>query len=55
MIGSSHIPVLLEEVMEYLDIERKGVYVDCTIGLGGHALEILKRNQENKIIGFDID
>lgn len=55
MIGSSHIPVLLEEVMEYLDIERKGVYVDCTIGLGGHALEILKRNQENKVIGFDID
>jgi 16S rRNA (cytosine1402-N4)-methyltransferase len=55
MIGSSHIPVLLEEVMEYLDIRRKGVYVDCTIGLGGHALEILKRNQESEIIGFDID
>jgi 16S rRNA (cytosine1402-N4)-methyltransferase len=55
MIGSSHIPVLLEEVMEYLNIERKGVYVDCTIGLGGHAREILKRNPETKVIGFDID
>jgi 16S rRNA (cytosine1402-N4)-methyltransferase len=55
MIGSSHIPVLLEEVMEYLHIERKGVYVDCTIGLGGHAHEILKRNPETEIIGFDID
>jgi 16S rRNA (cytosine1402-N4)-methyltransferase len=55
MIGSSHIPVLLEEVMEYLDIGRTGVYVDCTIGLGGHASEILKRNQESKVLGFDID
>jgi 16S rRNA (cytosine1402-N4)-methyltransferase len=55
MIGSSHIPVLLEEVMEYMDIRRKGVYVDCTIGLGGHALEILKRNRECKVIGIDID
>lgn len=55
MIGSSHIPVLLEEVMEYLDVRRAGVYIDCTIGLGGHALEILKRSEESKIIGFDID
>jgi 16S rRNA (cytosine1402-N4)-methyltransferase len=55
MISSSHIPVLLEEVMEYLDVERNGVYIDGTIGLGGHALEILKRNQENEVIGFDID
>ena len=55
MIGSSHIPVLLEEVMEYLNIERKGVYIDCTIGLGGHAYEILKRNPEAEVIGFDID
>ena len=55
MIRSSHIPVLLEEVMNYLDIGRKGVYVDCTIGLGGHALEILKRNPDSRIIGFDID
>jgi 16S rRNA (cytosine1402-N4)-methyltransferase len=55
MIGSSHIPVLLEEVMEYLDINKKGIYVDCTIGLGGHALEILKRNRESQIIGLDID
>lgn len=55
MIGGSHIPVLLEEVMEYLDIKRKGVYVDCTIGLGGHAQEILKRNPGTEVIGFDID
>ncbi len=55
MIGSSHIPVLLEEVMEYLDVGRKGLYVDCTIGQGGHTLEILKRNSDAEVIGFDID
>jgi len=55
MTGGSHIPVLLDEVMEYLNVRRTGVYIDCTIGLGGHALEILKMNQESKIIGFDID
>ncbi len=55
MIRSSHIPVLVEEVMEYLDVGRNGVYVDCTIGLGGHASEILKRNPNSEVIGFDID
>jgi 16S rRNA (cytosine1402-N4)-methyltransferase len=55
MNGSSHIPVLVEEVMDYLDIQREGVYVDCTIGLGGHAFEILKRNPKSRVIGFDID
>jgi len=55
MNGTSHIPVLLEEVLEYLDISRKGTYVDCTLGLGGHAVEILKRNDKAFLIGFDID
>jgi len=55
MNDNLHIPVLLEEVMDYLDIQRKGIYVDCTVGLGGHALEILKRNSQATLIGFDID
>jgi 16S rRNA (cytosine1402-N4)-methyltransferase len=55
MIESSHVPVLLEEVMYYLDIEREGIYIDCTIGLGGHSLEILKRNPRAEVIGLDID
>jgi len=55
MNGNGHIPVLLEEVLEYLNISREGIYVDCTIGLGGHAYEILKRNPKASLIGFDID
>ncbi|MBD3414712.1 MAG: 16S rRNA (cytosine(1402)-N(4))-methyltransferase RsmH [Candidatus Aminicenantes bacterium] len=55
MSRSAHTPVLPDEVMSYLDIQRKGVYLDCTLGLGGHSAEILKRNKEARIIGFDID
>ncbi len=55
MNGNGHIPVLLEEVLEYLNISREAIYVDCTIGLGGHAYEILKRNPKASLIGFDID
>ena len=55
MNSNHHIPVLLEEVMGYLNIQRDGIYVDCTVGLGGHALQILKRNLEATLIGFDID
>lgn len=55
MIANEHIPVLLEEALQYLDVQREGIYVDCTLGLGGHALEILKRNPKAQLIGFDID
>ena len=50
-----HISVLLEETLEYLDANRKGIYVDCTLGVGGHAAELLKRNPSARLIGFDID
>lgn len=55
MSGEAHVPVLLEEALEYLDIQRSGSFIDCTIGLGGHSREILKRNPSARIIGFDID
>jgi 16S rRNA (cytosine1402-N4)-methyltransferase len=55
MNGNGHVPVLLEEVLDYLDSEREGIYVDCTIGLGGHAYEIVNRNPKAFLIGFDID
>jgi len=50
-----HVPVLLTEVLEYLDASREGIYIDCTIGLAGHALEILKTNPRAELVGFDID
>lgn len=50
-----HIPVLLKEVLGFLEVQREGVYIDCTVGLGGHSLEILKANPKARVIGFDID
>jgi len=55
MNGNGHIPVLLKEVMEYLEIHRPGIYIDCTLGLAGHAIEIIKKNPKATLIGFDID
>lgn len=50
-----HIPVLLTESMEGLDINPEGVYVDLTFGGGGHSREILNRLTTGKLIGFDQD
>ena len=50
-----HVPVLLQEVLEYADSKREGIYIDGTIGLAGHSLEILKRNPKAKLVGLDID
>jgi len=55
MRSSLHVPVLLEETMDFLGVNREGVYIDCTIGLGGHALELLERNPMAKLLGFDLD
>ncbi len=38
-----HIPVLMKETMEFLNIHDEGTYIDCTLGNGGHSGEILKR------------
>ena len=54
--GSLHKPVLCREVAEYLAPEPGGIYVDCTVGLGGHASFLLKNFPGiKKIIGFDCD
>jgi 16S rRNA (cytosine1402-N4)-methyltransferase len=51
-----HVPVLLNEVLEGLQINPGGVYVDCTFGGGGHSKAILARLNENgKLIVFDQD
>lgn len=51
-----HIPVLLKETIDSLNIKQDGVYVDCTLGGGGHSLEILKRlSDKGKLIAIDQD
>jgi 16S rRNA (cytosine1402-N4)-methyltransferase len=49
-----HIPVMVDEVIRYLITKEDGIYIDGTIGGGGHSEEILKRTK-CKVIGFDID
>lgn len=51
-----HIPVLLNEVIESLQIKPNGIYVDCTVGGAGHSSEIVKKLNKNGIlIAFDKD
>jgi 16S rRNA (cytosine1402-N4)-methyltransferase len=51
-----HIPVMLKEAVDALNIKPNGVYVDCTFGGGGHSREILKRlNADGKLFAFDQD
>ncbi|TNK98489.1 16S rRNA (cytosine(1402)-N(4))-methyltransferase, partial [Mycoplasmopsis pullorum] len=55
-MNQQHYSVLLNETIESLDIKPDGVYVDLTLGLGGHSAEILKKlNQQGLLIGFDKD
>lgn len=50
-----HIPVMPFEVVEYLVWNKKGVYVDCTVGEGGHASLIAQSSSDVFVIGLDID
>ena len=52
---SKHIPVLLNETIEGLNIKPYGTYVDLTFGRGGHSKEILKRLTDGQLIAFDKD
>ena len=49
-----HVPVLLDEVLRLLAPERGGTFVDCTVGLGGHARALLQRGA-TRLVGIDRD
>jgi 16S rRNA (cytosine1402-N4)-methyltransferase len=51
---SAHVPVLTGEVLQYLQPERGGLFVDCTVGLGGHARALLDAGA-SRLLGFDRD
>ncbi|MBE6937678.1 MAG: 16S rRNA (cytosine(1402)-N(4))-methyltransferase RsmH [Ruminococcaceae bacterium] len=55
MSGFKHVSVLLDECIEWLDIDPRGTYIDCTLGGGGHSSEILKRLSDGRLIGIDRD
>lgn len=50
-----HVPVMLGEVIEALNIKKNGKYIDCTVGGGGHSYEIAKRLTNGKLYCFDRD
>jgi 16S rRNA (cytosine1402-N4)-methyltransferase len=51
-----HVPVLLKEAIDFLAVKPGGLYVDATVGLGGHAFEIAKRlGRPGRLIGLDKD
>ena len=50
-----HEPVLLKEVIEWLRVGEGGTFVDCTVGLGGHAQAILAASPDTSVIGVDRD
>jgi 16S rRNA (cytosine1402-N4)-methyltransferase len=53
--ASTHLPVLLAEALEALAPRPEGLYVDATVGLGGHAAALLEREPRARLIGFDVD
>ena len=50
-----HVPVLLREAVGWLDVARGGLYVDATLGLGGHAEAILDAAHAARLVGVDRD
>jgi 16S rRNA (cytosine1402-N4)-methyltransferase len=51
-----HVPVLLKEAIDFLRVRRGGTYVDCTLGLAGHAEAVLRLlGPQGHLIGFDRD
>jgi len=55
-LPANHVPVLLKEAIDFLAVRRGGIYIDATVGLGGHSYEIAKRlGAPGHLIGLDKD
>jgi 16S rRNA (cytosine1402-N4)-methyltransferase len=55
-LSPNHVPVLLKEAIDFLNVRRGGTYIDATVGLGGHSYEIGKRlGAPGHLIGLDKD
>jgi 16S rRNA (cytosine1402-N4)-methyltransferase len=55
-LSANHVPVLLKEAIDFLNVRRGGTYIDATVGLGGHSYEIAKRlGAPGHLIGLDKD
>ena len=51
-----HVPVLLQDAIQFLNVRAGSVIADCTLGLAGHAAEIVRRlGPQGRLIGFDRD
>src|SRR5687767_7752552 len=53
--GAPHRPVLLKETLMFLVPERGGLFIDCTVGLGGHSEAVLTSSPDTRILGLDLD
>ncbi len=55
-LSPNHVPVLLKEAIDFLNVRHGGTYIDATVGLGGHSYEIAKRlGARGHLIGLDKD
>jgi 16S rRNA (cytosine1402-N4)-methyltransferase len=54
-VSAAHTPVMLEEVLEWLSIKGDGIYVDATLGAGGHSEAIAERLRSGTLISLDRD
>ncbi|CAI2196213.1 19378_t:CDS:2, partial [Funneliformis geosporum] len=50
-----HVPVMLKETLDYLNLKQEGIYIDCTFGKGGHSRAILEKLAKGKLIAFEWD
>ena len=52
---AKHVPVLLDEALHWLNVRPEGIYLDCTAGLGGHAVRIAEQLSGGALVALDRD